>query len=151
MLLRVYTTSAGNVYVKSSCGKTQALKDQVLYDAAKAHAQQYGYDNVKHIPSWHGAELFFVAEKAITKEKLAKDTLFNLSNLDYLCQDVYLDVFRTMHRTEQQSLVRNIIHLLKFHGLRFVRGDYDLRNEASVKKAYELQVKGDLDGPIPYV
>lgn len=151
MLIRCYTTRSGKMWSKSTYGKYQAFPCENAFDLAKRHALLAGMDKVAYIPSWHSNELYFRAEKFLTEEQIATITLHDFSALDYICRNEFEKVFLNLHRTQQQSIVRNMVRLLNHHALRHPRKDYDLRNEASVKMAFDMHVNGHLDAPLPKI
>jgi hypothetical protein len=58
------------------------------------------------------------------------------------------EAFRTLHRTEQQNVLRNLIQILDEAQLAYQDKRYDARNEASCKWAYDAI---DVFNGFPYI
>ena len=68
--------------------------------------------------------------------------------------EAILDVVVTEHRTHQQLLAKNIFSIVKHWSDAYEAGNYDARNEATVKLAHEMVSgtelsKGDIY--LPYI
>ena len=77
--------------------------------------------------------------------------------LDYLrvaSTEAILDVVVTEHKTNQQLLAKNIFAIVKHWSDAYEAGNYDARNEATVKLAHEMVSGTDLSKEevyLPYI
>ena len=67
-------------------------------------------------------------------------TIFNdiIDDLRVASTEAILDVVVTEHKTNQQLLAKNIFAIVKHWSDAYEAGNYDARNEATVKLAHEM-------------
>ena len=83
-------------------------------------------------------------------------TIFNdiIDDLRVASTEAILDVVVTEHKTNQQLLAKNIFSIIKHWSDAYEAGNYDLRNEATVKLAHEMVSGTDLSKEevyLPYI
>ena len=89
-----------------------------------------------------------------TKDDLRVDNITLLNDLRVADTSALVKVLATEHRTNQQLLARNIFAILKHWSDDYEKGNYDARNEATVKLANEMVSGSELSqGKIylPYI
>ena len=82
------------------------------------------------------------------------DNITLLDDLRVADTDTLVNVLATEHRTHQQLLANNIFAIVKHWSDAYEAGNYDARNEATVKLAHEMVSgtelsKGDIY--LPYI
>ena len=82
------------------------------------------------------------------------DNITLLDDLRVASTEAILDVVVTEHKTNQQLLAKNIFAIVKHWSDAYEAGNYDARNEATVKLAHEMVSgtelsKGDIY--LPYI
>ena len=66
------------------------------------------------------------------------DNITLLDDLRVASTEAILDVVVTEHRTHQQLLAKNIFAIVKHWSDAYEAGNYDARNEATVKLAHKM-------------
>ena len=82
------------------------------------------------------------------------DNITLLDDLRVADTDTLVNVLVTEHRTHQQLLAKNIFAIVKHWSDAYEAGNYDARNEATVKLAHEMVSGSELskgDIYLPYI